>query len=320
MRRASLILLSALLCVCASAQNNLGAADDADRIILTPFVAENASFPEYVANTVKNKLTQLASQYGVAGTCFDQRFIITANFTELTKEATATTPPMIALDLSPTLYIGDISTGALFASCSLPSLKGVGKNETKAYMAAIKGLKLNDPAIASFVEQGKSKIIEYYNSQIDFLLSQADALCGQDDFDGAIALLMTVPSVCKDAYKKAMSKSTAIFQKKIDKEGAILLNTARQVWNADQSYAGAQEAGEYLAQIHPNSSSYSDASKLSSEIAKRIKEVDKREWDFKLQQHNDEVKLESQAIEAAKAIGVAKAKQPITYNTKVYWW
>lgn len=320
MRRISLILISALLCVCAYAQNNLGSANDADRIILTPFVAENSSFPVYAASTVKNKLMQVASQYGVAGTCFDQRFIITANFTELTKEATATTPPMIALDLSPTLYIGDISTGALFASCPLPAVKGVGNNETKAYMAAIKGLRLNDPAIARFIEQGKAKIIEYYNSQIDFILSQADALCGQDDFEGAIALLMSVPSVCKDAYNKAMSKSTAIFQKKIDKEGAMLLNTARQIWNADQSYAGAEQAGEFLSQIHPNSSSFSGASALSSEIAKRIKEVDKREWDFQLKQHNDQVKLEGQAIEAAKAIGVAKAKQPITYNTKVYWW
>ena len=320
MKKAIVFLSAILLCVCTFAQNNQGKSDDSGRIILTPFLADNASFPDYAATAVRTKLNQAVTQYGLAGMSFDQRFVITANFTEMLKEATPTAPPMIAIDLQPSLFIGDLSTGALFASVTLPSVKGVGNNEVKAYMAAVKALKLNDPAIGRFIEEGKAKIIEYYNSQIDFILTQADALAAQDDYDAAIALLMTVPDVCKGAYEKAMNRTAVIYQKKIDMEGLMLLNAARQAWNADQSWAGAEIAGGYLAQINPNCSSYASASTLSNEIAKRIREVDKREWDFQMKQHNDEVKLESEAIQAAKAIGVAQAKQPITYNTKVYWW
>jgi hypothetical protein len=321
MKRLTIILsLLIVMAAPAFAQNSLQAADDKARIVLTPIVTSNASFPSYAQSAVKNKLLQVVTTYGAGGTTYDPRFVITANFVELFREATPTTPPMVAIHLSPTLYIGDAATGTLFASCSLPEVKGVGNNETKAYMAAVKALKVKDDAVATLIEQGKNKIIEYYNSQIDFLIANADALVSKEDYNGAIAMLMTVPDVCKEAYEKAMAKVEEVYMKKVNVESAQLLNSAKQAWSADMSEAGAQTASEYLSQIHPNSSSYAEGQKLADTIAKRIKELDQREWDFKMKQHEDNVKLQSQTIEAARQIGVAEAKRPITYTTNVYWW
>ena len=55
-------------------------------------------------------------------------------------------------------------------------------------------------------------------------------------------------------------------------------------------------------------------------MAKRVKELDKREWDFMLKQQQDEVDLEKASIKAIRDIGVAygENQQPTTYN--VVWW
>lgn len=319
-KRFILISVLALLCGSLSAQNNLGKADDEGRLVLTPYLAHNANYPVEASDAVKNKLMQIVTQYGLGGVSYDQRFVITANFTEYTREATATAPPMIALEITPTLYIGDLVTGNLYASVAVPSVKGVGKTETKAYMTAIKTMRFDSPQVAAFIERGKQKIIEYYNAEIDLILAQADALAQQDRYDDALALLISVPSVCKDAYTKAMSRLSQYYQMQIDVEGASLLAAARYAWSSDLSYAGAQAAASYLAQIHPYSSSYAGAQALAAEIAKRVKELDTREWNFTLQEHKDNVSLRSQAIKAAQAIGVARAKQPVTYYNKIYWW
>ena len=314
------LLIISLSGIVSQAQNVLTSTDDFGRLSLTPIIASNANIPSYSTALVKSKLIQIVTQNGLSCESLDNRFVITANMVEVSKEITATMPTMVAVAVAPTLYIGDLETGKLFASCSLPMIKGVGTDETKAYISAINSMRLSDSSIAKFVNTGKNKIIEYYNSQIDFILSQAETLSNQERYDEAIVLLLSVPNVCKDAYLRAMDMASVVFQKEIDKDGATLLNTARQVWNANQSYEGAETAGEYLSQINPNSSYYVDAAKLSEEIAKRIKEIDKREWNLLLKQHDDDVQLKRKAIEAIRAIGEARAKQTATYNTKVYWW
>ena len=204
MKKIFAILLMAAGCTVALAQNEEGKMDDLGRIALAPVILEESSIPPAAGNVVLNKLTQMVTQNGLASDTYDPRFIITANMVELSHDVTATAPPMQALVLSPTLYIGDASTGTLFATLNLGQVKGAGTNETKAYMQAVRMIKTNSPEVQRFIEKGKTRIIEWYNTQIDFIISEANALAGQDKNDEAIGLLFTVPTVCKDAYDKAM--------------------------------------------------------------------------------------------------------------------
>ena len=68
-----------------------------------------------------------------------------------------------------------------------------------------------------------------------------------------------------------------------------------------------------------------DADKLVGDIAKRVYELDKREWDFKLQGYQDGVDMERAVIDAARDAAVAYAEnQPdVIYNyeaTVLLWW
>lgn len=312
-------------------QNSEGSADDAARIPIKAYVPTDIGdiTPE-AQSALKSRLDRIITKAGLGGTSYDNRFIMTAKIAELAKEVSSTTPTIYYYELEITLLIGDAIAGTLFASQTI-NTKGAGSSHTKAYLSAIKKIKDQDPVYTEFVEKAKVKIIEYYNSKCDFLLKEAETLSSQSDFEGAISVLTSVPDVCKDCYDKAMTAVGPIYQKQIDKQCKTDIMEAQNAWNAGQDEAAAKKASVFLGAIDPNSSCYSDAQGLSNTIAKRIQELDqraqdaeKREWEFKLKQQADAVNLEKSRINAARAIGVAKAqnqpKTKIVYNIRSWWY
>lgn len=295
MKKLYLILLLIICSIPAVCQNTAGKADDLSRLVLTPCVVSNSSVPSYAAAVLNNKLNQIVTKHGVGGMSPAPRFVITANLMEISKEITATAPPMIAMILSPTIYIGDAETGDLYASCQVRDVKGVGNNETKAYLDAIKKININSPEVVECINKGKTRIIEYYNSQIDFLLAEAESLVQSQKFEDAMALLATVPDVCKEAYEKAMAKISDVYQKKIDVEGAVLYNEAYALWKSSKSKDTALQVVELLAQINPLSASAKQGRTLVSsveahwaEIEAHRRAIEQRNWEFKMRQYEDE--------------------------------
>jgi hypothetical protein len=251
-----------------------------------------------------------------------ERFILTANVVMLNKEITPTAPPKHVYNLEVTFYIGDGIEGTKFASQSI-EVQGIGDNETKAYISALSQIKTKGPQYQTFIEEGKRKIIEYYNSKCDFILKEAQSLVSQQKYDAAIAKLVSVPEVCKDCYDKAMNAVAPIYKQQIDRQCKIDLAEANGKWAANQDYYGAEAASAYLAKIEPNSSCYGEAKVLYDKMAKRIKEIDQREWNFMLKQQQDQVDIEKATIKAARDIGVAYGEnQPdVVYETVIYgWW
>lgn len=318
------ILLSLLMIIGYNAysQNTLGKSDDAARITLAAYVPQQIDkMPDAARSILANKLNQIVTQNGMGGAANNERFIITANVNVISKDLTATAPPMTALVLEVTLYIGDGFVGTKFSSTSI-SVKGVGESETKAYISALKGISPTNSNIQSFVGNGKSKIIEYYNSKCDFIIKEAQTLVSQNNFEEAIFKLTSVPEVCKDCYDKCMDAVGPIYQKQIDRECKSKLMEANTAWNAAQDSYGADIAGGILAQIDPNASCYKEALALSNKIAQRIKEIDQRDWKLQLKEQQDNVDIQKATIKAIRDIGVAYGNgQPktVTYNVRGWW-
>lgn len=300
------------------AQNNNGKADDLGRIVLAAYVPQQIeNMPEAARSMLTNKLNQIVTQAGMGGRAFNNRFIITANVNVLTKDITPTAPPMHAYTLDITLYIGDGVEGTKFASQSI-TVKGIGENETKAYISALKNLNPNDAKYQSFLDKGKNKIIEYYNSKCDFIIKDAQNLCSQNKYESAISSLTAVPEVCKECYDKCMNTIPSIYKKKIDKDGELLLSQAKSSWAANQNADGANQASALLAKIEPSSSSFDEVKPMLVKIADRIKEIDNREWQYTLRNQEQQ----SELINAYREIGVAYGKnqpQTVTYNVKGWW-
>ncbi len=318
MRKCIIMVIACLLASMTFAQDQAQTMDDAARIELSAYMDPSSSIPNNARKTLIDRMQKIITKNGM-GSTKNTRFIMTANVRELNLEKSETAPVIYIYNLEVNFYIGDGIDGTLFSNCSL-EVNAAGDSKEKAYMAALKKIKATDPQYQAFIDKGKKKIVDYYTAKCDFIITQAQTKAKNQDFDAALAELMQVPDVCKECYDKCMAAAQPIYQEKINQEGAKLLSEARGVWSAGQDVAAAEAASAILAQINPQSSAFAGAESLNAEMAKRVKELDKREWDFMLKQQQDEVDLEKASIKAIRDIGVAygENQQPTTYN--VVWW
>ncbi len=337
MKRLFLSVLLSSFVFLSYAQNNLGSADDAARIALTPYVDADLGFNREVSKQLTNKMNAILTKQGLAGSR-NQRFIITANASVLSEDIVVTTTEMYQYELEVSFIIGDGIEGTKFAMAS-QTVQGLGETKADAYLKAIRKIKPTDPALQSMVNEAKNKIIEYYNAKCDFIITEAKSYATRQEYDAAIYKLMSVPDVCKDCYDKCMAAATEVYQMKIDEEGNRILAEARALWNARKDAETARQAGLILVQINPASRAYKGAVVFSKEIEtyfntvhqrkldtqerdyQRTVEKEDRAWEFKLQEQQNEVELQRANINAMRDVGVAygENQQPVTYNTGGWW-
>ncbi|PXY45477.1 hypothetical protein [Flavobacterium hydrophilum] len=288
-------------------------------IALTSYVPEQIeNLPSGAENLLINKLNQITSTNGIAASGIDSRFIITANINVLTKDMLATAPPMTALTLDVTFYIGDGLDGKKYSSQTV-SVKGVGTNENLAYMEAIKGINVNDESIQNFLSNGKKKIINYYNTRCAQIIKEAQALQAQLKYDEAIYKLTAIPEECTDCYNKAVAIIAPMFDKMINRDCKLKLAQANNLWAANQDVATANQVGEILNSIDPQAGCYNDVKTLSAKISKRVLDLEQREWDYKIE---TDVNLKRDLIKAYQAVGVAYGNgqaKSVVYNVQGWW-
>lgn len=287
-----------------------------DGIALATYVPQQIeNVPASARKMLVNRLAQIITKNGISENPYNSRFVLVPNVTVLSKDVTATAPPKIALNLNVTLYIGDGIEGTIFASESI-ELKGVGTNETKAYMSAIKRLSPKNTQVLEFVEAGKTKIIEYYNANCSNILKKASALESQNQFEEALVLLTTVPEA-STCFDKVKSKIKVLYQKSIDRDCKQKLSEATAIWSANQDLNAANEAGAILASVEPQGSCYGQVKSLYAKIAARVKDVSDRDWKYQLKV----LDLNETYIKAARDVGVAYGKnQPQNVNYNVRSW
>lgn len=306
-------------CFFAAAQSPSTTPEGLGNIAITSYVPEQIeSIPAGAESLLISKLNQITSANGIVSSGIDSRFIITANVNVLTKDMLATAPPMTALTLDITLYIGDGLDGKKYASQTV-TVKGVGTNENTAYMEAIKGIDANDESIQRFVSNGKNKIINYYNTRCDQTIKEAQALQAQHKYDEAIYKLTAIPEECTACYNKAVTIIAPIFNKMIDRDCKLKLGEANNLWAANQDVATANQVGEILNSIDPQASCYKEVIALSTKISKRVFDLEQKEWDYKMETN---VNLKRDLIKAYQEVGVSYGNgqpQSVVYNVQGWW-
>jgi hypothetical protein len=257
----NILFLLLFITAIVTAQNTRGKANDAGRIVLNTFIEDLEGVPAGALKMLKTKITQMASKNGMGGSESFPRFVMSADIDILTQDITPTAPPKTALTLGVTLYIGDGIEGTVFATEYI-ELKGIGNNETKAYIQSFRALSPRNKKFNEFIETGKKKIIEYYNSRCDFILKEANTLADQKDFDKSITKLIEVPEVCKDCYDKAMDLSTTIFKRKMENECQENMSKSNSLIAQDKW----EEAANPIAGYTPDMECYPDVKSLFTKI------------------------------------------------------
>jgi hypothetical protein len=170
----------------------------------------------------------------------------------------------------------------------------------------------------SFLSGAKTKIIDYYNARCTQIINEANALANsQMKYDEALAKLTSVPEECTECYNKAMAAAGPMFRKMIERDCKTKMVEANNLWNANQDWDTANQVGQLLSSIDPEASCYKDAKALSDKIGKRVLELDKREWNYKMEL---DVNLKRDLIKAYRDVGVAYGNgQPKTVVYKSFW-
>lgn len=315
MKKITQLLLVATLVLSSSmsfAQSS--ASKDENRIMLTSWVPPTIEgMPKIARKNLTNKLKQVVTKNGLGGSPYNTRFIISANVNVMSKDILPGPPTMHAYNLDITLYIGDGIEGTVFASETI-SVKGVGTNENKAYISALKRISPKNPEVQTFVKIGKEKIIQYYKDNCDLIIKRANNLADQNKQEQAIFMLTGIPSACEECYVKAMNAIKPIYQQQIDRDCKQKYQKATAIWNASQNMDAAEEAGAILSSIDPDASCVGQARSLSNKIAAKVKQIDSREWKYIVKDQQQE----SERIEAIRAVGVAYGKGPkanVTYRS-----
>lgn len=219
-----------------NAQNSEGKATDAERISITP-VVNDQEIPQAAKNLLLNKMTQICTRNGMAGDGSNPFFIMDASIDVLSKELTPTAPPMHALNLQVNFFIMDAINGNIYSQASI-EVKGVGTNETKAYMMAIKSISETKGAFKAMVDRGKVKILEFYNSECDYIVSKALALKKQGNNTEAIEVLKSVPSVSRECYVKCLEILSEIDPSQTITDEAVLASD--QTTSPEPEIGGAE--------------------------------------------------------------------------------
>lgn len=276
---------------------------------------EMAEVPASARQILETKLGQMITKNGISDVSYNSRFIITPNVSVMSKDVVGTAPPKIVLNLDITLYIGDGVNGTLYTSKSF-NVKGVGSNETKAYIAAIKNMRTNGDGVQTFVSEGKQKIIDFFNNNCELIQKEANTLANQNRFEEALGLLVNVP-VNSTCYDKVGNSLKSMYKKTIDRDCQLQLAQATAIWNANQDMDAANEAGAILANIEPTSSCYSSVRSLFSKIESRVKTLSDRPWEYKLKVLDANIAV----AKGAQNVLMAYAKnQPNTVMYNIRGW
>jgi len=304
------------------AQNTLGKTDDLNRISITPIVADQSDeLPAAAYSLLETKLQQIVTRNGLGANSLNPRFIITVNLNIITKDVVPGSPTRIAMNIDATFYIADYHTKTVFSTKTI-SFMSIGINANKAYIDGIKSIKPESSEFTAFIEEGKNKIIAYYNDRCDFILQDAKTLAAQKKYLEAIYQLSLVPDVCKDCYMKASVAVLPLYQAYMDDLCNKNLARANSVWAANPNSYGADEVSTLLSEILPDAKCYNDSQNLITEIKKKVLLDEKRDWNFQMKQWNDNISIESQRIKAYRDVGVAYGNhQPNTiYHIRGWLW
>ena len=189
---------------------------------------------------------------------------------------------------------------------------GYGNSKEKAISNAIASINVNNEDYGKFIEKGKTRIIQYYESKCADLIVQADGMAKRQSYEEALMTLLSIPSEVS-CYSKVQAKSIEIYKNYQSYRCGALLQQA-QSDAAQNDYSSSLSS---LSQIDPSSKCGPAAKALMGKIEAKIDAANRKQFEATMMVYKDAVQLEKQRINAVRDIAVEYARnqpKPATNN------
>lgn len=291
------------LTACCAPWLLMGQTPQEERIAIAPMVCDALDLPADARAALNQKLLQISVQNGFGAT--GGPFILTADVRTVDKQVTATAPAQYIVESEVSVFVVNLQEQLLVAETSFV-VKSVESSEHKAVIRAINRINARTPAVRQFMASAREKIIDYYASRVPMIVAKAQSLVDRGDYEGALAVLATVPESLDD-YPMVAEKMTAAYTQMVDKFAAVSIQEARSKI-ALCDYEGALDA---LLYVDPSSTRFEEAVRMVDSIRSTIDareqaamkarlEQMERQQELALKMHDDEVMLQRMQIEASQ--------------------
>ena len=266
------------------------------KIALTPMVSDALELPSSAANSLQQKLTQMALQNGMAAK--DGDFVLTASYTILDDLVAPTDVAQYVVKLEVMFYVVNLVENIIVAENSC-IVKGNGPSREKAIQKAFNAINSRSQESLSLITTAKDNIITYYTDRSDVLITKAQSFAKIGQYSEALAVLDPIPD-CVPSYKEISVLRDDIFAQWIDSEAGKLISEARK----SIALGNYEDAFEAILNVNPLSSKFKEAEALSKEIDSRIIAAEKAAQ--AVAQAASEAKIKEKEAEIAKANAAAE--------------
>lgn len=286
--------------------------EDINSMSLSVILPDNSEYlTEKSLSKIESKIQHIVSKHGISGKGYSNEFLIYPKFEIFDESTIEGMRNLVVIEVEFNLFIQQYSNKRIFSSYN-KSIKGSGYTKEKAITNAISKITLSDKKLEEFIIDGKEKILNYYRTNCDQIIGDADAFISTKKYQQAIALISSVPREANDCYTSIQKKSIEAYnayQEQMCKQHILIAKSKI----ANNEYSAALRT---LSFIDVNSSCANEAENLIRNTSSKVDQRDKKYWDLMLKKHNDRQNLHKYRLDTMKEI--TKAYYNSKPNTIIY--
>lgn len=277
--------------------------------------------PEKAETQLRDKMFAALSSAGLATTAENASVALVPSISILNEQTGAGIQNNVSMNLNYTFSLVGIASGVVFDSYVVEGVQTRGQNKINAVARSFAGVNLNSPAFQAFLSNGQSKIVAYYQRQLQKTLAKAQTNINTKQYDDALAILMEIPEETPGYTTKVLPMVERTYKMYANNLAASLLQQAQAAWAAAPDEEGAERVAEILSEMPVGTTSSAAARQLVKEIEARVKALDQRRWAAMNAALAREHQERMSVIKAAREVAVAQVKRPITVVQHVHlWW
>ena len=321
MNKAKLFFLQVVLIAIVGITTCLNTASAQQFAVLPAHLNSDYNVPEKAETQLRDKMLAALSSAGLATTAENAAVALVPSISILNEQTGAGVQNTVSMNLNYTFSLVGIASGVVFDSYIVEGVQTRGQNKINAVARSFAGVNLNTPAFQAFLSNGQSKIVAYYQRQLQKTLAKAQTNINAKQYDDALAILMEIPEEMPGYTTKVLPMVERTYKMYANNLAASLLQQAQAAWAAAPDEEGAERVAEILSEMPVGTTSSAAARQLVKQIEARVKALDQRRWAAMNAALAREHQERMSVIKAARDVAVAQAKRPIRVVQHVHlWW
>lgn len=263
--------------------------------------------PDNSKNVLHNKMVAMTSVNGVGSVDASPILCIIPTLAETNHDITATVPAKHKIKYDFNVWVANLETGEVFASAQ-QDLLGIGDSEELALGNAMSAISPNDNKWQEMLKTAQDRIIDFYNTNGDRLIKEAQSYIGVNDYSKAMLILNNIPMACGEVYDRALEvKNNALDQYfQNDAEYLISKMKAYLALPRDDENGFSYDFLAVYAMVPPNSKAKAEADALYAEYVKSLdetakKNMEKQQREWEAEQKRLDREAEIRLVEAQSA-------------------